>query len=108
MKAIKRIGNLRDGFSSERRKHNLANEHNVDMEDVTLSQAKDQLLEKGKKQGVLTYKTIMEKLSGFDQDSQQMDDFFEHLSEQGIEVINENEEEFSDPENSQNTNDPVY
>ncbi len=61
--------------------------------DVTLDQVKDQLMELGKKRGVLTYKEIIEKLSGFDQDSEQIDEYYEYLSEQGIEVINESEDE---------------
>lgn len=61
--------------------------------ELTLEQVKDQLLEAGKKRGVLTYKEIMERLSGYDQDSDQIDEFFEHLGEQGVEVINESEEE---------------
>jgi RNA polymerase primary sigma factor len=68
----------------------LANKQN-EME-LTLDQAKEQLVEKGKKQGVLSYKTIMEKMSPFDQSSQQMDEFFEHLHDQGIEVVNEEDD----------------
>jgi RNA polymerase primary sigma factor len=60
----------------------LANESHVD--EITLDQAKEQLIESGKKQGVLTYKSIMEKLASFEQDPQQIDDFFEVLTEQGI------------------------
>lgn len=86
----------------------MANEHNVDTEELTLGQAKNQLLEQGKKQGVLTYKAIMEKLSSFEQNSQQIDDFFEHLNEQGIEVINENDEGFSDVNAPQNESEPAY
>jgi RNA polymerase primary sigma factor len=61
--------------------------------DITLDQVKDQLLELGKKRGVLTYKEIIEKLSGFEQDSEQIDEYYEYLSEQGIEVINESDDE---------------
>jgi RNA polymerase primary sigma factor len=61
--------------------------------DVTLEQVKDQLMELGKKRGVLTYKEIIEKLSGFEQDSDQIDEYYEYLSEQGIEVINESDDE---------------
>jgi RNA polymerase primary sigma factor len=61
--------------------------------DVTLEQVKDQLLELGKKRGVLTYKEIIEKLSGFEQDSDQIDEYYEYLNEQGIEVINESDDE---------------
>lgn len=86
----------------------MANEHNVETEDFNLTQAKEQLIEEGKKQGVLTYKTIMEKLSGFEQDSQQVDDFFESLSEQGIEVINDSEEDFVEEEVAEDTSDQAY
>ncbi|WP_028775354.1 RNA polymerase sigma factor RpoD [Shimazuella kribbensis] len=71
----------------------MANESHVD--EITLDQAKEQLIESGKKQGVLTYKSIMEKLASFEQDPQQIDDFFEVLTEQGIEVMNDGEDEFN-------------
>ncbi|MXQ53634.1 RNA polymerase sigma factor RpoD [Shimazuella alba] len=77
----------------------LANESHVD--EITLDQAKEQLIESGKKQGVLTYKSIMEKLASFEQDPQQIDDFFEVLTEQGIEVMNE-EEDFNHTEVTEN------
>lgn len=83
----------------------LSNEQNVDMEqEVTLEQVKEQLVDLGKKRGILTYKEIMEKMSSFDQDSQQMDEFFEALNEQGIEVINEEEDNIVFSQNS-NTDD---
>lgn len=81
----------------------LANEQNVDMEqELTLEQVKEQLVDFGKKRGILTYKEIMEKMSSFDQDPQQMDEFFEALNEQGIEVINEEDDNivFSQNDNS--------
>jgi RNA polymerase primary sigma factor len=78
----------------------LANESHVD--EITLDQAKEQLIESGKKQGVLTYKSIMEKLASFEQDSQQIDDFFEVLTEQGIEVINDGEDEFNHNDDTDN------
>lgn len=61
--------------------------------DLTLEQVKEQLTELGKKRGVLTYKEIMEKLSPFEQEAEQIDEFYEYLSEQGIEVLNDAEEE---------------
>lgn len=64
--------------------------------ELNLDQVKEQLVEIGKKRGVLTYKEIMERLSGFDQDSDQMDEFYEFLSEQGVELINESGEEDDD------------
>lgn len=61
-------------------------------EEMTLEQVREQLVDVGKKRGVLTYKEIMDKLSLFDQDSDQVDEFFEYLNEQGVDVINEDEE----------------
>ncbi|MEW9033442.1 MAG: RNA polymerase sigma factor RpoD [Planifilum fimeticola] len=70
----------------------MANEQYMDAEpDLSLEQVQEQLIDLGKKRGVLTYKEIMEKMSSFEQDSQQIDEFFERLGEQGVEVINENE-----------------
>ena len=70
----------------------MANEQFMDAEpDLSLEQVQEQLIDLGKKRGVLTYKEIMEKMSSFEQDSQQIDEFFERLGEQGVEVINENE-----------------
>ena len=71
---------------------NLANEQFMDAEpDLSLEQVQEQLIDLGKKRGVLTYKEIMEKMSPFEQDSQQIDEFFERLGEQGVEVINDND-----------------
>jgi len=61
--------------------------------ELTLEQVKDLLVQQGKKRGVLTYKEIMERLSTFEQDSDQIDEFFEYLSDQQIEVLNETDEE---------------
>jgi RNA polymerase primary sigma factor len=55
--------------------------------EVTLDQAKEQLIEIGKKRGVLSYGEITEKLAPFDQDSEQMDEFYDFLGEQGIDVL---------------------
>jgi RNA polymerase primary sigma factor len=59
--------------------------------DATFEQAKEQLTELGKKRGILTYEEIAERLSGFDLDSDQMDEFYEYLADQGIEVISESD-----------------
>lgn len=64
--------------------------------ELTLDQVKEQLLEQGKKRGALSYKEIMERLSTFDQDSDQIDEFFEYLGDQGVEVLNEVEDEDGD------------
>lgn len=56
--------------------------------EVTIDMVKDQLIEVGKKRGELTYAQIMEKLSPYEQDSEQMDEFYELLNEHGVEIIN--------------------
>lgn len=60
--------------------------------ELSIDQVKEQLVELGKKRGVLTFAEVTEKLSVFDQDSDQMDEFFEYLGDQGIEVLNETED----------------
>ena len=62
---------------------------------MTLEQVKDQLLELGKKTGVLAYDDIAEKLANFELDSEQMDEFYESLGEQGIELVGESDEDRS-------------
>ncbi|MBB3127322.1 RNA polymerase primary sigma factor [Paenibacillus rhizosphaerae] len=87
----------------------MANDQHTELEtEFTLDQVKDQLIEQGKKRSSLNYKDIMEKLSPFDQDPEQMDEFYEHLNDLGIEVVNENDEEVGnmrqgdDPEGNDN------
>jgi RNA polymerase primary sigma factor len=76
----------------------MANDQHTELEaEFTLDQVKDQLIEHGKKRSSLNYKDIMEKLSPFDQDPEQMEEFYEQLSDLGIEVVNENDEENSNP-----------
>ncbi len=71
----------------------MANDQHTGLEtELTLDQVKEQLIEQGKKRSSLTYKDIMEKMAPFDQDPEQMDEFFEHLSELGIDVGNEAED----------------
>ncbi|AND41542.1 MULTISPECIES: RNA polymerase sigma factor RpoD [Cytobacillus] len=64
----------------------------VDTE-LTLEQVKDQLVEIGKKTGVLAYDDIAERLSQFEVDSHQMDEFYEFLGDQGVELVGDNENE---------------
>ncbi|ASJ53055.1 MULTISPECIES: RNA polymerase sigma factor RpoD [Bacillales] len=75
------------------------NKQNItsDMEATSIEQVKEQLVELGKKRGALSYKEITARLAGFEQDSDQMDEFFEYLGDQGIE-INNNENEDDDDE----------
>lgn len=68
-------------------------QHGENETELTLEQVKDQLIELGKKRLSLTYKEIAERLALFDQDAEQIDEFFEQLSELGIDVGNESEED---------------
>ncbi len=67
-------------------------ENKPETAEPTIEQVKEDLIELGKKRGVLTYKVIMDRLSSFEQDSDQADEFFEFLAEQGIEVVGESED----------------
>lgn len=71
------------------------NKQNItsDMEAASIEQVKEQLVELGKKRGALSYKEIIDRVSGFEQDSDQMDEFFEYLGDQGIEVNNDSEDD---------------
>lgn len=85
----------------------MANEQHTELEtELTLDQVKEQLVELGKKRSSLTYKDIMERLSPFDQDPEQMDEFFEQLADLGIEVVNENEAELSGDDEPESVQDP--
>lgn len=66
--------------------------------ELTLDKVKNQIVEKGKKRGELSYDYIADKLSNFDLDSEQMDDFYEYLNEQGIEIVNEDSDHEEDPD----------
>ncbi len=57
--------------------------------EVTFEQVKEQLTEIGKKRGVLTYEEIAERMSNFEIESDQMDEYYEFLGEQGVELIGE-------------------
>lgn len=60
--------------------------------EVTVEQVKDQLTVLGKKTGILAYDDIAEKLASFELDSEQMDEYYEFLGEQGIELVGESDE----------------
>ncbi|WP_019636273.1 RNA polymerase sigma factor RpoD [Paenibacillus fonticola] len=80
----------------------MANDQHTESEtELTLDQVKDRLIEQGKKRSSLTYKEIMEKLSPFDQDPEQMDEFFEHLGDLGIDVSNDSDEELTHRRNDE-------
>ncbi len=61
--------------------------------EMTLEQVKEQLTELGKKRGVLTYEEIAERMNGFEIESDQMDEYYEYLGEQGIDLVGDNDNE---------------
>ncbi|GGA45551.1 RNA polymerase sigma factor RpoD [Paenibacillus physcomitrellae] len=70
----------------------MANDQHIESE-LTLEQVKEQLIEQGKSSSSLTSKEIVDKLAPFDQEQEQIDDFMDQLSEMGIDVGGELEEE---------------
>lgn len=54
--------------------------------DLTIEQVKERLTQLGKKRGFLTYEEVAGHLSKFEIESEQMDEYFEHLAEQGIDL----------------------
>ncbi|TGA99593.1 RNA polymerase sigma factor RpoD [Sporolactobacillus shoreae] len=69
--------------------------------ELTVDQEKEQLLELGKKRGSLTYQEIANRLAPFDQESEQMDEFYEALADQGIDVSDESDGPGSDDKNKE-------
>lgn len=65
--------------------------------ELTFEQVKDQLTVLGKKTGVLAYDDIAERMANFDLESDQMDEFYEFLGDQGIELVGESDEENPNP-----------
>ncbi len=61
--------------------------------ELTLDQVKEQLTEIGKKRTVLTYEEIADRLSSFELESDQMDEFYETLGNEGVELVSETDED---------------
>ncbi len=61
--------------------------------EMTLEMAKDNLVEIGKKRGTLAYEEVADRLANFEIESDEMEEFYEYLNEQGIEVIGESEDD---------------
>ncbi|MCL1630403.1 RNA polymerase sigma factor RpoD [Sporolactobacillus sp. CPB3-1] len=70
-------------------------------QELTVDQEKEQLLELGKKRGSLTYQEITTRLAPFDQEPEQMDEFYETLADQGIDVNDESDGPASDDKNKE-------
>jgi RNA polymerase primary sigma factor len=67
--------------------------------ELTLDQVKEQLVEIGKTRGVLKYEQIAEKLSPFELDTEAVEEFYEHLGEQGVELVNASDTDDDPDEN---------
>lgn len=72
-------------MSENKTSHTMENE-------LTLEDVKAELVEAGKKAGVIAYEEVADRLSVFEIEPEQIDEFYEHLEEQGVEVIGEVEE----------------
>ncbi|WP_050180894.1 RNA polymerase sigma factor RpoD [Domibacillus robiginosus] len=59
--------------------------------ELTIEKAKELIIETGKKRGELTYNYVADKLASFEVDSGQIDEFYESLTEQGVELVEEEE-----------------
>ena len=81
----------------------------------TFDERKKELIELGKKKGNITYEERAEHLKGLELDADSLDDLYNTLSENHIQVVSENEEDDEDPSTTSNElltkdltiNDPV-
>lgn len=60
-----------------------------------------ELTERGKKQGVLSYKEIIDSLEELDLDTDQIDEVYQSLEEMGIDIIGDKEEALLEKENEE-------
>ncbi len=78
----------------------------------TLEQVKDELIEEGKKHGMLNYEEVADRLSTFEIEPEEIDEFYEQLEEQGIEIISEDDDvsdddDIIDPDNLRDLSVPL-
>lgn len=64
--------------------------------ELNVEQVKEALIEEGKKKGILTYAKIAARLAPFTLDSDQMDEYLEHVGEAGIEISDDADDEDPD------------
>ncbi len=57
--------------------------------DQILQQIQDDLIQRGKKRGLLTYKEIIEPLQELDLNTEEIDEFYDRLSRLGVDVVEE-------------------
>ena len=58
----------------------------------TFEQRKEELIKKGKEKGLITYEELAKALKGLDLDSDNLDDLYNSFSENGIQIVSEEEE----------------
>ncbi|WP_017755816.1 RNA polymerase sigma factor RpoD [Calidifontibacillus oryziterrae] len=75
--------------------------------ELTLDQVKEQIVVQGKKRGLITYDEIAERLAAFELDSDQMDEFYEYLTDKGIDIIGQSDEVDQD-DNEEDDDDPSF
>ena len=63
----------------------------------TFDERKEELLKKGKENGFLTFEELAESLKGLEMDAESLDDLYNFLRDNNIEVIEEGEDD-EDPE----------
>ncbi|EFI83667.1 RNA polymerase sigma factor RpoD [Listeria grayi DSM 20601] len=84
-----------------RRKQTIMAKKTVETNETTvelsIDQVKELLIETGKKSGTLTYDKVAAQLAPFTLDSDQMDEFLVHLTQNGIEVTDDVDED-EDPD----------
>jgi RNA polymerase primary sigma factor len=73
--------------------------------ELTIEQVKEELLETGKKSGELAYEEVADRLSTFEIEPEQIDEFYELLEEQGVEVIGDAADEAALKEDLANADD---
>ena len=80
--------------TNEKETMNMNQQNNISNDDrIRLI---NELVELGKKRGVLSYKDIMDKLAEINMDANQMEKVYEHLEAQGIEVVENLERELDE------------
>ena len=78
----------------------------------TSGTSQDELIEEGKKHGMLNYEEVVDRLSTFEIEPEEIDEFYEQLEEQGIEIISEDDDvsdddDIIDPDNLRDLSVPL-
>lgn len=72
------------------------NDYNINKDIETQIEAVKNLMEKGVKDGYITYKQIMDALDEFEIDSEKMEDIYQAFEDKGIDVLDEKDAEHLD------------